>query len=315
MEIREDLKIYGGSMNIAEKLTLLRKEKGLTQEDVSDIFNISLTAVRNYENVNNVRIPKNEILIKMARFYDVDLEYLLDDNVVNKKHSNIIIEKELGLTDNSIENIQDIKEYGLCNELNTILSDQEFWIVLDYYKILRELKVLIEYVKFEMVIDYDYNENKFVRRKEELAAIMPSGIYSELRKSDQKKFFTYIDLIDIRKYIECYHNKINILKEYYNRLEEKMNINFNIVIKDIKKFYLVYDKYQKSKDNEIDLMSSVNHIYMDADDEIYMGIHNNINYNFYLASKINNTILDKKVLDDEYKIILKNVKSLEFEEK
>ena len=90
MKISKDLKIYGSNMNIAEKLILLRKERGLTQEDVSKIFDISLTAVRNYENVSNIRIPKNEILIKMAKFYDVDLEYLLDDNVINKKHNNII---------------------------------------------------------------------------------------------------------------------------------------------------------------------------------------------------------------------------------
>lgn len=212
MKISKDLKIYGSNMNIAEKLILLRKERGLTQEDVSKIFDISLTAVRNYENVSNIRIPKNEILIKMAKFYDVDLEYLLDDNVINKKHNNIIIEKELGLKDESIENIQKIKEDGLCNELNSILSDEEFWIVLDYYKVLREQKTLIKYAEFDLYIDYDYENDKFVRRKENLVLSMPNKIYSEFKKFEQKNFFNKIELYEIKEYVENYQNKLNILK-------------------------------------------------------------------------------------------------------
>ena len=315
MKISKDLKIYGSNMNIAEKLILLRKERGLTQEDVSKIFDISLTAVRNYENVSNIRIPKNEILIKMAKFYDVDLEYLLDDNVINKKHNNIIIEKELGLKDESIENIQKIKEDGLCNELNSILSDEEFWIVLDYYKVLREQKTLIKYAEFDLYIDYDYENDKFVRRKENLVLSMPNKIYSEFKKFEQKNFFNKIELYEIKEYVENYQNKLNILKEYFNNLEEKMNINFNIVTNDIKKFHLIYNKYKKNKNNEIELVSIINNIKLDSDDEIYMGIYNNINYNFYLASKINNSILDKKILDKDYKIILETIKSLQFKNK
>lgn len=251
----------------------------------------------------------------MAKFYDVDLEYLLDDNVINKKHNNIIIEKELGLKDESIENIQKIKEDGLCNELNSILSDEEFWIVLDYYKVLREQKTLIKYAEFDLYIDYDYENDKFVRRKENLVLSMPNKIYSEFKKFEQKNFFNKIELYEIKEYVENYQNKLNILKEYYNNLEEKMNINFNIVTNDIKKFHLIYNKYKKNKNNEIELVSIINNIKLDSDDEIYMGIYNNINYNFYLASKINNSILDKKILDKDYKIILENIKSLQFKNK
>ena len=121
-------------MNIAEKLILLRKEKGLTQEEVADIFNISLTAIRNYENTKNIRIPKNEILIKMAKFYDVSLEYLLDDTVNNRKQENINLEKDLKLSDRAIDNIRELNK---SRKLNKLLEDKiKLGKLLEVYEIL-----------------------------------------------------------------------------------------------------------------------------------------------------------------------------------
>lgn len=60
---------------LAERLYILRKELNLTQEAVSKELDISLISYRRYE--SNDREPNAPLLVKMARFYHVSLDYLL----------------------------------------------------------------------------------------------------------------------------------------------------------------------------------------------------------------------------------------------
>lgn len=59
---------------LAERLYILRKELHLTQEAVSKELGISLNSYRRYE--TNEREPTAPILVQMARFYHVSLDYL-----------------------------------------------------------------------------------------------------------------------------------------------------------------------------------------------------------------------------------------------
>lgn len=58
-----------------EKLKQLRKEKGKTLKEVSKEIGTSLSAYSNYE--QGIREPSYDILIKIARFFDVSTDYLL----------------------------------------------------------------------------------------------------------------------------------------------------------------------------------------------------------------------------------------------
>lgn len=49
----------------------LRKEKGLTQEQFSEIVHVSNRTVSRWENGNN--LPDLDILLEIADFYEVDL--------------------------------------------------------------------------------------------------------------------------------------------------------------------------------------------------------------------------------------------------
>lgn len=59
---------------LAEQLKKLRKEKGLTQMQVAIQCDITEKAYQNYE--LKTREPRLEILIRIADFYGVSLDYL-----------------------------------------------------------------------------------------------------------------------------------------------------------------------------------------------------------------------------------------------
>ncbi len=133
-------------MNIAEKLIKLRKERGLTQENLSQQLEISISAIRNYENIKKPREPKNDMLLKFANFYNVSTEYLLNDEITNKTTDNITIENKLNFSDNTIEKIIKINKY-INNEIIGQFIDnmpiREFWEVIGrYIEINEEIKDL-----------------------------------------------------------------------------------------------------------------------------------------------------------------------------
>lgn len=126
-------------MNINQKLIKLRKEKGLTQEQLSKKLGLSISTIRNYENKKRPRMPKNEILVMFAEFYNVSVEYLLNDEIENKSNGSINIEKELGLSEVSIEKISNIKNNNLQKDFNTFLSKID---VLSLCKYINNLSTL-----------------------------------------------------------------------------------------------------------------------------------------------------------------------------
>lgn len=61
---------------IGSFLRELRKQKGLTQEQIAEKFNVSNRTVSRWENGNNM--PDIDILIEISDYYEVDLRDLLD---------------------------------------------------------------------------------------------------------------------------------------------------------------------------------------------------------------------------------------------
>ena len=57
------------------RLKTLRKEKGYTQQDLSDILQLTKSTVSMYE--NNNREPEFEKLEEIADLFNVNLDYLL----------------------------------------------------------------------------------------------------------------------------------------------------------------------------------------------------------------------------------------------
>lgn len=60
---------------IGHKLKELREERGLKQDELAKSLSVSPSAIGMYE--INKREPNNELIIKMANFFDVSVDYLL----------------------------------------------------------------------------------------------------------------------------------------------------------------------------------------------------------------------------------------------
>ncbi|MDF2506133.1 helix-turn-helix transcriptional regulator [Clostridium sp.] len=58
-----------------ERLKSLREDKDITQSEVAEALNISRTALANYENA--IREPNLSLLVKIADYYNISLDYLL----------------------------------------------------------------------------------------------------------------------------------------------------------------------------------------------------------------------------------------------
>lgn len=91
-----------------ERLRNLRIKKNLSQHEVSNIFNISPSAVGTYE--RGEREPSFDLLIKFSDFYKVSLDYLLK----GKKEDEILLNRNLFFFDSSNltnEELEEIKKY------------------------------------------------------------------------------------------------------------------------------------------------------------------------------------------------------------
>lgn len=64
-----------GTMEFGEFLAKLRKEKGLLQREVANYLQVTVATISNYE--KGVHSPDLNTLIKLADFFDVSTDYLL----------------------------------------------------------------------------------------------------------------------------------------------------------------------------------------------------------------------------------------------
>ena len=69
-------------MTFGEKIQKLRKEAGLSQEEFSYQLGVSRQAVSKWERDNGY--PETEKIVRMSRLFNVSLDYLLNDDDLQK---------------------------------------------------------------------------------------------------------------------------------------------------------------------------------------------------------------------------------------
>jgi transcriptional regulator with XRE-family HTH domain len=64
-------------LNLGERITQLRKQKGLSQQELARQIGVSRTIVGNYE--RNTNTPSIEVLSKIAKTFDVTIDFLIGE--------------------------------------------------------------------------------------------------------------------------------------------------------------------------------------------------------------------------------------------
>lgn len=90
---------------LGERLNKLRQERGLTQQELADLFHISNSTISSYETGN--RIPDVEFLLKLSKFYNISSDYIigLSDSRLPLDIMNSIVADQVSYQ-NVIEKIQ-----------------------------------------------------------------------------------------------------------------------------------------------------------------------------------------------------------------
>lgn len=111
------------TMEFGEFLAKLRKERGYYQKEVAAYLNVTVATISNYE--KNVHAPDLDTLVKLADFYDVSTDYLLQRT--RYKSSIRSLNKRLSA------------DYTISDIVNTTLEldRRNIHALLDYYELLR----------------------------------------------------------------------------------------------------------------------------------------------------------------------------------
>lgn len=73
-------------VNFSQRLKHLREDKGLIQRELAEKLNVSRATITQYE--NNNRFPDQEMLKKIASFFNVSIDYLLGMTDIRKIKQN-----------------------------------------------------------------------------------------------------------------------------------------------------------------------------------------------------------------------------------
>lgn len=119
-------------MKLNDNIVKLRKKRGLTQEQLADILNVSVTAVSKWENGNNR--PDIELLPDMADIFQVSIDSLLGYEKAYKNLDKCLIEIEslLGCEqyEAAIIKLRDIvKSYPNDFRVNKLLADSYYSLI------------------------------------------------------------------------------------------------------------------------------------------------------------------------------------------
>lgn len=68
-------------LNIGERISQLRKQHQLSQDDLAKKVGVSRTIIGNYERASNT--PSIEVLLKLAKAFNVSVDYLVGEGQIS----------------------------------------------------------------------------------------------------------------------------------------------------------------------------------------------------------------------------------------
>ena len=112
----------------AKRLTNLREKKNLYQKDIAEIFNVEQATVSNWE--KGKRIPDSEMLIKLANFFEVSVDYLLGNDTPptdnEKELKEIEALKQLLIRNDFMHSSEDLSKDEVDKLMKFVNANKEF---------------------------------------------------------------------------------------------------------------------------------------------------------------------------------------------
>lgn len=90
-------------MTTGEKIANLRKENNYTQEQLAELLGVSRQSISKYE--SGISYPETEKLIRLGDLFDCSMDYLLKDEVEERKMMSTSVEKEEISTEEIVDSI------------------------------------------------------------------------------------------------------------------------------------------------------------------------------------------------------------------
>ncbi len=114
----------------AQRLIELREKRDITQQTLADDLNITRQSLSLYEKAE--RTINIDLLVKIAKYFDVSTDYLLglNDNTTTDTDMQAVC-NYTGLTETAIAFVQDIKNRGYIDILNTFLANWSIILILE----------------------------------------------------------------------------------------------------------------------------------------------------------------------------------------
>lgn len=118
-------------MNIGNKIRELRKQQGITQEQLAESIGISFQAVSKWE--NNIALPDITLVPVLASYFGVSMDELFDFNLKEIEHAvRIITEKAYQYRESNPAESRRILEEGLKKYPENDILLNNLLYVLDY---------------------------------------------------------------------------------------------------------------------------------------------------------------------------------------
>ena len=134
-----------------EKLKVLRKKKGLTQQEVADFFGIQQAVYQKWESGN--RKPSYENLSMLACIFDVSIDYLLGDYLEISKERYLKLKKQKEEEKKNLFSVR-LKELRLRHGFNQEELAKQIGIKQNSYSDWEHGKSKPNYEKLEKIADF-----------------------------------------------------------------------------------------------------------------------------------------------------------------
>lgn len=125
------------NVQLAKNLRFLRNKKGLSQQEMEDVLNLSRQAYSNYE--RGERTPDLDVLVRLSQFHKISIDALLLMNLETLPASELYSDSVM------METVSPYYTYAECKETGSsvYLTENELKLISDFRSLPKETKQIL----------------------------------------------------------------------------------------------------------------------------------------------------------------------------